>query len=110
MTSFGLWVHWAQLGSFYLRTLMWLRQIAAGAESPEGLSRWDIQDGSLTQLAVDAGCQLRAQLRLVTTGKHMTSPCNQSFSRHAIWVPTDNITRASIPRNPGDREAVEILT
>lgn len=99
MTSFGLWVHGAQLGSFCLETLMWSRRRAAGPESSEG---WDIRDGSLTQLG--------AQLRLVTTGKRVTSPCNQSFSWRAIWVPTDSMTRASIPRNPWDREAAEILT
>lgn len=54
-----LGVHWIQLESSHLRYLIQFQMIA-GLQFPEGLTRLDIQDGMLTGLLVDVGCQLEA--------------------------------------------------
>lgn len=64
----------------------------------------DIQGGSLTWLAVDAGCGLGAQLKLVTTGKHVTSPCGWSFSEHAFRFQETGSQEQAFQETLGDRQ------
>ena len=64
-----------------------------GQESFEGSTGLDIHPGSLTWLALDAGCWLECL--------HVASACDLVFPQHDGWILNRNIPRGSILRDPG---------
>ena len=95
-----LLVIWAQLGSPHLASPVGTPgNCSRGCRLPRAQLGWMATSHIL--LAVNAGCQQRAQQGLSTRALSCGLPLGSGITQQGSWIPKGSLPRTSIPRDQG---------